>query len=138
MKVFLTLAFILCLTLSSQAQLNITFSDVESTKGKLVLSIYTSESSFKSKEALLKSTIPLNGQKLEYKNQNLQPGYYMITVFHDLNDNNKFDRNFMGIPKEPYGVSNNAKEKFGPPKYENARFYYDGNSLKLMIKIDRT
>ncbi|MEM6799777.1 MAG: alpha/beta fold hydrolase [Bacteroidota bacterium] len=45
----------------------------------------------------------------------VEAGEYTLTYFHDENENGKFDRNFMGIPKEGYGFSNNAEGKFGPP-----------------------
>jgi uncharacterized protein (DUF2141 family) len=40
---------------------------------------------------------------------------------HDANDNGKLDRNFMGIPSEGYGFSNNAGE-FGPASFADAAF----------------
>jgi uncharacterized protein (DUF2141 family) len=41
----------------------------------------------------------------------------------------------MGIPKEGYGASNDAKVTFGPPKYEDARFVLKGNPETLRIKM---
>lgn len=52
----------------------------------------------------------------------LPPGEYAMTVFHDTNGNGELDTNFIGMPKEPIAMSNNAKAKFGPPKYEDAVF----------------
>ena len=52
----------------------------------------------------------------------LPPGQYAMTVFHDVNGNGELDTNFIGLPKEPIAMSNNAKAKFGPPKYEDAVF----------------
>jgi uncharacterized protein (DUF2141 family) len=52
----------------------------------------------------------------------LPPGEYALTIFHDSNANGELDTNFIGLPKEPIAMSNNAKAKFGPPKYEDAKF----------------
>lgn len=52
----------------------------------------------------------------------LPPGTYAIKLFLDLNGNGKIDTNFLGIPKEPYGFSNNAKGSLGPPAFEAAAF----------------
>ena len=49
-------------------------------------------------------------------------GTYAISFIHDENDNGKMDTNFMGIPKEDYGCSNNAKGFMGPPKWKDAKF----------------
>ena len=43
-------------------------------------------------------------------------------MFYDANNNGKLDTNFIGIPKEPVALSNNARPKFGPPKYKDAVF----------------
>lgn len=136
MKTYITLFCILCFSISSFAQLDIKLLNVKSTKGKLIVSIYDSESNFKSKKALSKTTIAANSEEMRYLNNNLKPGYYAVTVFHDLNNNDTFDKSFVGRPKEPYGVSNNAKEKFGPPKYEKVKFYYNGTSKVFFINLN--
>jgi uncharacterized protein (DUF2141 family) len=50
--------------------------------------------------------------------ENFEPGEYALAVIHDENDNEKMDFNFFGIPKEPYGFSNNPGSRFKKPKYE--------------------
>jgi len=42
------------------------------------------------------------------------PGRYAVSVFHDENSNGKMDTNFIGIPREGVGASNNAKGHLGP------------------------
>lgn len=49
-------------------------------------------------------------------------GEYAISTFHDENSNDEMDTNSMGIPKEAYAFSNDAKGFFGPAKWENAKF----------------
>ena len=56
----------------------------------------------------------------------LPPGQYAVGIFHDVNLNNKMDNNFLGLPKEQYGFSNNARALFGPPSYEDAAFELKG------------
>ncbi len=60
-------------------------------------------------------------------------GTYAIGIFVDANYNNKMDKNFLGIPKEQYGFSNNARGTFGPPSFANASFSLSGN---LALSID--
>lgn len=47
-------------------------------------------------------------------------GRYAIKAFHDVNDSGALDTNWMGIPNEPYGFSNDARGTFGPPSFEDA------------------
>jgi len=49
------------------------------------------------------------------------PGAYAIAVHHDQNSNGKLDTNFVGIPKEGYGVSNDARPMFSAPRFAAAR-----------------
>jgi uncharacterized protein (DUF2141 family) len=65
----------------------------------------------------------------------LYEGDYAISVFHDENMNKKLDKNFMGIPKEGYGASNNPKKKMGPPDFEEAKFQLSGPTQSLQIEL---
>lgn len=60
-------------------------------------------------------------------------GTYAIGVYVDENENEKLDTNFLGIPKEQYGFSNNAKA-FGIPKFEAASFVIDSYK-KVQIRL---
>ena len=64
----------------------------------------------------------------------LPEGEYAIAAFHDANSNGKMDTNMLGIPKEAYGASNDAKGTLGPPKFEDARFEIQGDT-EITIKL---
>jgi uncharacterized protein (DUF2141 family) len=65
--------------------------------------------------------------------ENLKPGIYAISVYQDIDANGKMNQNFLGIPKEPVGVSNNAEGFMGPPKYEDAKFNLNSNKTIEII-----
>lgn len=52
----------------------------------------------------------------------LPPGKYAVAAYADNNRNGKQDKNFLGVPKEIYGFSNDARGKFGPPDFAAAEF----------------
>ncbi len=60
---------------------------------------------------------------------------YAIAITHDLNENGKLDKNFVGIPKEPFGLSNNFKPKFSSPDFSDCKFSYTQQSNSIMIKL---
>ena len=62
-------------------------------------------------------------------------GTYAVSVFHDENSNGKLDTNMLGMPKEGVGASNNAKGRFGPPKYKDASFVLDSNEKQMNVTI---
>jgi uncharacterized protein (DUF2141 family) len=45
------------------------------------------------------------------------------------------DRNIFGLPDEQYGISNNAARKFGPPKFEEAKFTVTGKRDTVKIEM---
>jgi len=59
---------------------------------------------------------------VEYRFEDVLPGEYAVIVVHDENANRKLDRNAVGRPKEGWGMSNNPKPKFKPPKFSTAAF----------------
>lgn len=65
---------------------------------------------------------PIEGNSAVFFYENIHCGEYALGVLHDENNNLKMDTNIVGIPKEGYGVSNNIKAVFGPPKYEDTKF----------------
>ena len=64
----------------------------------------------------------------------LPPGSYVISAFQDSNGNSKLDKNGFGMPKEKYGFSNNARGRFGPPKYLDCEFEVSDASV-VEIKL---
>ena len=57
----------------------------------------------------------------EYLLKDVAPGEYALLVYFDENGNDRIDKNFIGIPKEPLGFSNKYRPK-GPPSYRRAAF----------------
>ncbi len=49
-------------------------------------------------------------------------GIYAISFMHDENGNGDMDSNFIGLPKEPWGMSRDAPARFGPPSFTAASF----------------
>ena len=61
---------------------------------------------------------------------------YAVSVLHDENENGELDTNWIGLPKEGVGVSNNVKSKFGPPKFEDAKFKLNSKTINMNININ--
>ena len=112
----------------------VNISDIDNSKGKIMIGLYAYESNWLGtpEKALMgkimdgKSTITFT---------NIPEGVYAISVFHDENDNNEIDMNFLGIPKEDNGCSNGAKGMFGPPKWEDAKFEVKNETIIQNIKL---
>ncbi len=67
--------------------------------------------------------------------EDIPPGTYAIGVIHDENMNGKLDANWLGVPTEGYGFSNDAKGLIGVPSFSAASFPYDGRALDLTMSL---
>ena len=68
--------------------------------------------------------------------EDIPPGRYALAVIHDENMNGKLDANWLGVPKEGYGFSNDAKGLMGAPSFDAASFRYREGSLGLTIRLN--
>ncbi len=137
-KLILLIAFIFSGILTTNAQeetfvLTVNIAGLNSNKGTLMVAVYNKKENFLKKQfkgAL--SKIENNKAIIVFKN--LPKGEYAVSFVHDENDNKKMDTNFLGIPKEDYGCSNNATGFMGPPKYDDAKFQLSENkSIDITI-----
>jgi len=62
-------------------------------------------------------------------------GEYAFVILHDENKNGKMDYSAIGMPKEGYAFSNNAKGMLGAPDYKDAKFKLDKPKLNQDINI---
>lgn len=63
------------------------------------------------------------------------PGAYAVAVYHDANNNHRFDRTFLGLPAEGYGFSNDAPTPIGPPPFSAARFSVQPGGTSISIHL---
>ena len=112
-------------------------SGMRNDNGQIVCALFSSAADFPKKGdnavAQAKGLISHGHSACEFPG--VAPGRYAVSVFHDENSNGKMDTNFMGIPREGVGASNNARGHFGPPKFDDAAFRYSGGQLDLTITI---
>ena len=63
-------------------------------------------------------------------------GEYGVKVHHDEDSNDEMNTNFLGIPSENYGFSNNASGTFGPPSWEDAKFLFNTDTQVHEINLE--
>ena len=136
----ITFLFLCCMNPNLFAQeketvtLTIEVSVTKYHKGNILLALYNSEEDYMEK-VYKSSTATVKDGKAIIEFKEIAKGNYAFSLFHDVNSNNKLDKNFFGIPKEPYAFSNNEKGSFGPPKYKKAQFSIHSNkNLNVTIK----
>jgi uncharacterized protein (DUF2141 family) len=66
----------------------------------------------------------------------IPPGTYALAVIHDENKDGKLEANWVGVPTEGYGFSNDAKALMSAPSFDVASFPYNGQNLELTISLN--
>jgi uncharacterized protein (DUF2141 family) len=62
-------------------------------------------------------------------------GRYAVALYHDENGNKEFDTDFLGIPTEGYGFSQNPGFRFGKPDVEETVFAIESDPVALSISM---
>lgn len=126
-------------TIAAEATLlNIELSGLAKAEGTVYISVYSSSDDWLGESTVARREVVISDAlvgDLVVANIELPPGEYAISMYYDANGNGEMDTNFIGIPKEPIALSNNAKAKFGPPKYQDAVFSLPEEGLTQRIDI---
>lgn len=116
-----------------QHTIKVTVNNIDSNDGKIFLALYDNEADFLDK-AFKGTKSAISNKQCIVTFENIPEGIYAVSIFHDENDNGKMDTNFVGIPREDYGCSNNASGFMGPPKWSDAKFELKDNK-SITIKL---
>ena len=118
--------------------LMVEISGLKDASGNVYIAVYDSDSTWLSDEMVLNQKVviadALDGDLV--RTELLLPlGDYALSVFYDQDGDGKLKTNFIGMPKEPIALSNNAVAKFGPPEYDDAVFSLGAQPLIQSLSI---
>jgi uncharacterized protein (DUF2141 family) len=112
--------------------------DIRNSTGTVACALFESPAGFPS-EFLHSATnvmiIKIRKAQARCDFMDIPPGTYAMVVIHDENMNGKLDTNALGIPKEGYGFSNDARKWLGTPSFSDASFLYDGQNVDLTMSL---
>ncbi len=115
-------------------KIDIQINKVSSDQGKIYFGLYNSQENFSSRKPLKSTNVKIVEGKAKVVFENLKPGTYAVTCFHDANDNGKMDFEPSGMPTEDYGMTNNVMS-FGPPQFDDGKFELSDKDLTFEIKL---
>ena len=108
---------------------------LHSAKGQVKIAVFNSPESWLGEHPAYSSTVAVDGQSVMWKLSGVPYGEYGLAVFHDENMNGKLDKNFLGIPQEAYGFSNNMRVVLGPPKWEKSKVIVKASTTDVSIEV---
>ncbi|WP_428234754.1 DUF2141 domain-containing protein [Gracilimonas sp.] len=104
--------------------------------GEIRIALFNSEEEYNRKESPLYAVVlSVDDKTITWSQDSLYFGEYAIAVYHDKNENGELDSNLLGIPKEAYGFSNNARGRFGPASWKDAHFSINSEISTMAIEI---
>jgi uncharacterized protein (DUF2141 family) len=118
------------------ATLTIRVTDLRNHNGQLLFAVFKSPDGFpKEKSKSVDWQVkPIDANSVVFT-ASLPPGKYAASVLHDENKNDKMDMNFLGIPEEGYGVTNNPKPAYRQARFDEALFNLPPGGAALTISI---
>ena len=103
-----------------QNKLKIEITNVASEDGQIILAIFNSSENYDKRIAFQEVKIQPKVDSVIFET-NVPDGEYLVMLVHDINTNGKLDTTFIGMPKEPVGLSN-YDGKGIPGKFKKHKF----------------
>ncbi len=107
---------------------------IDKAEGEIRIAMFNSKEKY-TKDPVHAIVLPVDSIAVIWEQESLPFGEYAIAVYHDKNKNGKLDTNLLGIPKEDYGFSNNARGRFGPASWKDSKFLVNEVSVSEVIYI---
>jgi uncharacterized protein (DUF2141 family) len=119
---------------AAAADLTVEVQGVESTAGAVAVALFDNAEAFPTKFAH-GQRVKAEGKQAVVVFRDLPPGRYAVSAYHDANENKKLDRGLFGIPKEPYGFSQEARGFGGPPEFRDAAFELPAEGTRISVRV---
>jgi uncharacterized protein (DUF2141 family) len=140
------LAFLLCApfpSLKAQTKetgtLTVHVTGARNTKGKIWVNLFQDAHAFPDdpSKAIQQRSVEVdpNTMSAQVTFKDLPQGSYAVSILHDENGNGKMDKNFVGMPKEGYGASNNPSKKRRAPTFDEAKFSLNASEQTIEIAL---
>ena len=120
-------------------ELTVVIENLQAAEGQVMIAVGTEESfaaaEGESRAHAVQVVLPAREGSVTFTPDALPDGTYAVQVMHDVNGNGELDANFVGMPKEPWGFSNNARGNFGPPQFADTQFALNGDTqITIAVK----
>jgi uncharacterized protein (DUF2141 family) len=121
---------------SATSTIDVNVRTLRNNKGWLGCRLYSSSQGFPKEPTGTQQRLSITGEVVRCTFANVAPGTYAVAVMHDENGNGKLDSNFLGIPTEGYGVSNNHTHALSAPTWDESKFEVRaGQDIRIGIAL---
>jgi len=121
---------------ASAARIAVTISGLKSNEGGVYVGLYATPSKFlNGAQVDVMKKVAASTAPITIVFDNLAPGTYAVGAFHDENNNNQLDRNFLGLPTEGYALSNGVRAVTSKPTFQQAAFTVGNAGAAVSLQI---
>ncbi len=121
---------------SNGGVLSVVVNGITNSGGMIRVVIFNSENKFLDRDGyVFKQSVAIGNQKSVKLDFQMPHGYYAVSAYHDLNDNRTMDRNGLGLPTEPYSLSNNPTVKWRKPTFNETKFAFNQASQTISLDL---
>lgn len=126
-----------CTGRPSPFRLFVNVSNVRAAQGLIAVTLYADDSSrfLARRGSLYVGRVPASAPVTRVCIHVPSPGTYGIVVYHDADANRSFNRNFIGMPAEGYGFSNDAPAIFGLPSFRSVRLAVPRDGFQISVRL---
>ena len=117
------------------SDLTVNVESIAKTQGTIVLGLFD-EATYNGDGAVDGANLKVEGNDVSVTFEGLEPGEYAVKLYHDVNDDGEMNTNPFGMPTEPFAFSNDAKGRFGPAKWNAAKFTVGADGTVPTIKLN--
>ena len=117
-----------------EKKLTVEITNVTSEDGQIILAIYNSSDNYDKRIAFQEVKIKPETDIVRFETS-VPGGEYLVMLVHDINNNGKLDTSFIGMPKEPVGLSN-YDGKGIPGKFKKHKFSVNENT-EIIIPLKK-
>ena len=119
---------------AEEKKLTVQITNVTSEEGQIILAIYNSSENYDKRIAFQEVKLKPEIDTVIFET-NVPDGQYLVMLVHDINNNGKLDTSFIGMPKEPVGLSN-YDGKGIPGKFKKHKFSVNENT-EIIIPLKK-
>ena len=123
---------------AKRKSLTVILQNLESATAPIYVSVYGVKSKFPSPKGQLKEyKFMPKGKEYRAEITDLKFGTYALATYQDENSSGEIDKNFIGMPTEGFGFSNNYKPKVKAPAFKDCCFDYSAKNNSITVSMIR-
>jgi uncharacterized protein (DUF2141 family) len=136
MRTLLLLPLLLAIAPARAADLVVTVEGVRNNAGNIRAGIFNSaETWLDGDKALARVAVKAVAPRTVLKFENLAPGTYAVGFYHDENENQKHDRNFLGVPVEGFGFTRDPTVVLSPPSFAECTIEVPAAGAEVSVHV---